>query len=49
MRCKVNACLKTAYMLYIKGNEKIYIQNDGTFIVQFHNKNLALKTPKWAT
>ena len=24
-------------------------KNDGFFIVQFHNKNLALKTPKWAT
>ena len=24
-------------------------KNDGVFKVQFHNTNLALKTPKWAT
>ena len=24
-------------------------KNDGIFKVQFHNKNLALKTSKWAT
>ena len=24
-------------------------KNDGVFKVKFHNKNLALKMPKWAT
>ena len=24
-------------------------KNDGVFKVQFHNKNLALKMPKWVT
>ena len=24
-------------------------KNDGVFKVQFHNTNLALKTPKWET